>query len=50
MILLRIEKRHARPTRRECEMLPLDPRDPDIVRAKRAQGLSTGTGSRKVKH
>ena len=48
MNLLRIEKRHARPARRELEMLPLDPRDPDILRAKRAISLSAPAASRRV--
>ena len=48
MILVRIEKRHARPDRRELVVLPLDPRDPDIVRAKRAEGRSTHKNDRRV--
>ena len=48
MNLLRIEKRHARPARRELETLPLDPRDPDIVRAKQVQSRSSLAGGRRV--
>ena len=46
MIFLRMEKRHQRWARREPQVLPLDPRDPDIVRAKRAEGGSTRAGDR----
>jgi hypothetical protein len=48
MIFVRIEKRHARPARRDLEVLPLDPRDPDIVRAKHAEVRSTRTSDRRV--
>lgn len=34
---IRIERKPAKPRRRPAKILPLDPRDPDIVRAKAIQ-------------
>jgi hypothetical protein len=40
---IRIEK--PKPRRRELEVLPLDPRDPDIVRAKALMRSHEGIGN-----
>ncbi len=42
---IRIQKKVPRPRRDRYEVLPLDPRDPDIVRAKRGQTQLTHDAS-----